>query len=288
MLQRAVQLAPRNATCHFDVGLAMARVGDFDAAVNAFDQAIELRPDYADAYNARGNVYWNVGKSQEAQADFDQALKLAPDMGKAYRNRAGLHQSLKNWDAALADYTKAADLPDASWRDFLQRGDVYLRKQQYDKARDDFLEAGRRDPQRLEPVQRLVTLLTTCPDASILDPEQAVAFAEAACQLVQWLDPGALELLAFSHAAAGNFDQAIHWQEQAIKIVPQGTPEEALAALRQRVEEYRAAKSQAKAKKLVPADPAENSPPNVPPATEGGSADGSGAESGTNVPPPEH
>jgi tetratricopeptide (TPR) repeat protein len=286
MLQRARQLAPKNATYHFDVGLAMAQVGDFDSAVKAFDQAIELRPDYADAYNARGNVYWNAGKSREAQTDFDQALKLVPDMGKAYRNRAGLYQSLKDWDSALADYTKAAELPGASWRDFLQRGDVYLQKQQYDKARDDFLEAGRRDPQRLEPVQRLVTLLTTCPDESIRDPEHAVVLAEAACHLVKWLDPGALELLAFSHAAAGSFDQAIHWQEQAIKIVPKDTPEEALAALRQRVEEYRTAKSQAEAKKVAPAEPAANAPPNAPPATDGGGADGNGAQSGTDLPPP--
>ena len=35
------------------------------------------------------------------------------------------------------------------------------------------------------------------------DPEQAVLVAEAACHLVKWLDPGALELLAFSHAGGG-------------------------------------------------------------------------------------
>jgi len=286
MLQRAVELAPTNAAYHFDVGLAWARVGDFEAAVNAFQQAIELRPNYADAYNARGNAYWNVGMSQEAKADFDQALKLAPDMGKAYRNRAGLYQSQEDWDGALADYRKASELPDASWRDFLQRGEVYQHKQQYDKARTDFLEAGRRAPQRLEPIQRLVTLLAACPEASMRDPEQAIAWAETACHLVKWLDPGALELLAFSHAAAGNFDQAIHWQEQAIKIVPKETPEEALAALRQRVEEYRTAKSQAEAKKTPPSNPVDaTSPPAESPTTSGSGVSGDGASAGADILP---
>jgi tetratricopeptide (TPR) repeat protein len=275
MLQRAVELAPTNATYHFDVGLAMAKIGDFDGAVNAFQQAIELRPDYADAYNARGNAYWNVQMLNEAKADFDQALKLAPGMGKAYRNRAGLYQSQQDWDSALADFTKAIGLPDASWRDYLQRGDVYLRKQQYDQARADFLEAGRRDPQRLEPVQRLVTLLAACPEESVRDPEQAIAWAEAACNLVKWQDPGALELLAFSHAAAGNFDQAIHWQEQAIKIVPKETPEEALDALKKRIEDYRTAKSQAEENKATPDNPDSPAPTTEPPKSGGGGAEGS-------------
>lgn len=293
MLQRAVELAPANATYHFDVGLALAKAGDFDGAVNAFQQAIELRPDYADAYNARGNAYWNVQMLNEAKADFDQALKLAPAMGKAYRNRAGLYLSQQDKDSALADFTKAIELPDASWRDYLQRGDVYLQQQKYELARADFLEAGRRDPQRLEPVQRLVTLFGACPDASVRDPEQAIAWAEAACQLVKWLDPGALELLAFSHAAAGNFDQAIHWQEQAIKIVPKDTPEEALARLRERVEEYRKAKNQAASQPAAPANPADSPTPTSeqPPAGTGkaeggGQAADPGAPAAAQLPPP--
>ena len=293
MLQRAVELAPTNATYHFDVGLAMATIGDFDGAVNAFQQAIELRPDFAHAYNARGNAYWKTGMVPEALADFAEALRLDPRMGKAFRNRAGLYQSQQDWDKALADYTKAIELPDASWRDYLQRGDVYRQKQQYDKALADLREAWRRSPQRREPVHELVALLSACPDPSLRDPEEAIICAEDACQRTKWLDPGALELLAFSHAAAGNFDRAIHWQEKAIMVAPKETPEAALAALRERVEEYRTAQSQAETGSAKPPQPPDPTvpPTSLPPSSSdraagGENASGEGDEPGAKLPPP--
>ena len=45
-------------------------------------------------------------------------------------------------------------------------------------------------------------------------------------------------MLAASYAAAGELDQAIRWQEQALQIVPPERPAQIQESLRKQVEQY--------------------------------------------------
>jgi tetratricopeptide (TPR) repeat protein len=111
-------------------------------------------------------------------------------------------------------------------------------------------------------------MFTSCPDESYRDPEQAILWSQAACQQSNWRNPRALVLLAASYAAAGDFDQAISWQEQALQIIPPEAPEQIKENLRKRAEQYKEAKS-----KLPPAPGAtqESQTPAAP--TEPGTSD---------------
>jgi len=123
------------------------------------------------------------------------------------------------------------------------RGDLHCQLAHYDKARADYIEGVRRAGQDLAPIVQLVGLLTHCPDASYRDPEQAIVLSQTACQRVNWRDFRALEMLAASHAAADDFDQAVRWQEQALQIVPPDTPAQIQESLRQQMEQYEEGKS---------------------------------------------
>ena len=80
------------AVAHNNRGDAYVAQGNFEAAINDYDQAISLNPDFARPFNNRGFAYLKKGESDRALKDFDQAIKLKPDYGRAFANRAEAYQ----------------------------------------------------------------------------------------------------------------------------------------------------------------------------------------------------
>lgn len=238
-LETAVALHPDSAAVHLELGLAQAKQGAFQEAIGSLSRAIERDRQLADAYNARGNVHWNLKQLDEAQADFDEAIRLDPNLAKAYRNRAGLALWSADPDQAIADYTQVIALDGRNSRDYVLRGDICYSLGQYEQARDDYARAIRLERRYLEPVERLVGLLTTCPDQSLRDVEQAISLAQAACRQNDWRDGRSLQLLAAAHAAAGDFAEAVRRQQEALDSAPEEISDELLKSMRSRLQEYR-------------------------------------------------
>ena len=62
----------------FNRGRAYDHKGDYDRAIQDYDQALRLRPDYAEALSGRGRARFNSGQFAAAQPDFARALQLNP------------------------------------------------------------------------------------------------------------------------------------------------------------------------------------------------------------------
>ena len=68
-------------------GLAYARNGQLDRAIEDLDQAIRLDPNLAEAFNNRGTAYGGKGLYVHAIEDLDQAIRLNPNYAMAFNNR---------------------------------------------------------------------------------------------------------------------------------------------------------------------------------------------------------
>ena len=73
---RATQAAPDIATDHFDRGQTYLELGEYEKAIQEYDEAIQLDPDYAHAYNNCGNAYRELGIKGKAYAAKMQACYL--------------------------------------------------------------------------------------------------------------------------------------------------------------------------------------------------------------------
>ena len=62
-------------------GVAKAGLGQHEAALADYDEALRLKPDMAAAYNNRGNAKKNLGRLNEAREDYQKALALAQESG---------------------------------------------------------------------------------------------------------------------------------------------------------------------------------------------------------------
>ena len=90
-----------------------------------------------------------------------------------------------------------------------------------DSAIQEFSGLIQTDPENALAHMTLARILGTCHEANFRDGKRALAEATRACELTRWQDPDCLDTLAAACAEVGDYEVAIKWQSQAIKLVRQ-------------------------------------------------------------------
>lgn len=219
----------------FERGLEANGRHDDDLAIAEFSEAIRLKPDDSVAHYNRANAYSDKGDYDKAIADYNEAIRLEPDYVAAYNDRANAYGYKSDWSRAIADKSEAIRLNPHFVEAYYTRGVFYDRKGDYDKAAADFNKAVRLKLDFVEAYNHLAWLLAVCPDANVRNGEKAVEYAKKACELSGWKDASMLGTLAAAYAEAGDFDNAVKWQNKCLESnPPNDTPEKA----RQRLSLY--------------------------------------------------
>jgi tetratricopeptide (TPR) repeat protein len=119
---QAIQLDPQNALAYNKRGDAYYRLGDYEQAQADSSQAILLNPEDANAYYDRGFALYELGKYKEAIADYTQTIKLNAQNAYAYYGRGLARTQVKDNKGALADFSKAIAIKPEYTEAYLQRG----------------------------------------------------------------------------------------------------------------------------------------------------------------------
>lgn len=89
--ESAVDLDPRHYRAYSDLGYALRKAGDYDAALAAYDRALGMVPNYAEAIEYRAEAYLGLGRLEDAKQAYLQLF--AGD-----RDRADtLMEAMKQW-----------------------------------------------------------------------------------------------------------------------------------------------------------------------------------------------
>ncbi|MFI5073143.1 MAG: tetratricopeptide repeat protein [Terriglobales bacterium] len=195
-------------------GWAYYRTGEYDKALQDFNQAIHLKPDYAYAFNNRGLVYYKLGNYDRAIEDFNQAVLLKPDFATAFDNRGLAYESKNDIERAFRDFDQAAKLRPDDAETFYLRGKAFADEGRHESAIKDYNRSLLLRPDDVDA-------LKARSDAYSLrnDEEHALRDINRAIEL-QPNDAGAIFTRSFIYAEMGDHRRAIQDEDKVLQLRP--------------------------------------------------------------------
>jgi tetratricopeptide (TPR) repeat protein len=158
--------------------------------------------------------------AQEAPAYFDRRVQADPKDTFALLMRGQGFYSKVEFDKAIKDFDDYIRLTPTDATGFRFRGNAWLVKMEYDKAIADFNEAIRLNPKVATAYanrgRTWDAKMATCPDEKVRNGKRAVELAKKA-QDANKEDAKTMDILAAAYACAGNFKEAVRWQERALE-----------------------------------------------------------------------
>lgn len=213
---KAIQLAPENATAYNNRGNALMDLGHPEEAIKDFDRAIALSPSYGAAYNNRGNAYAALHQYEQAFQSFRKAAELSPQSGVAFNGRGRTHAELARFHAAVRDLTRAISLDPKYAAAYRNRAEANFAIGNYAEAASDATQALDLEPDLPQP--KLV-LLRAEAYAAENKFREAIADFDKALEL----DPNLVEAYVERGVLFANnrrYDDAIGDYNRAIEIDP--------------------------------------------------------------------
>ncbi len=107
---QALAVDPNFAPAWYNRGSALGTLGQLEAAIASFDRALALNSQDIEALNAKGQVLYSLQQWPEAIACWDQVLSLQPNYYQAWYNRGSALELMEEKSEAIASYQKALDI----------------------------------------------------------------------------------------------------------------------------------------------------------------------------------
>ena len=221
--EAAIQLDPNFANPHFAdghfwLGLIYQTRGDNNRAIAEYTTAIRLNPGFAPSYNNRGEAYMALGQRDKALTDLNEAVRRKLRSLITYSARASVYEKLNMTDRALADYRVATTLAPSDAEERATRGLAFFELADYRSAAADFAQAKKELPRSDHVLNSSAWFKATCSDATFRNGAEALRDSKTACELTKWKDANKLDTYAAACAEVGNYEDALKYGTQAIRL----------------------------------------------------------------------
>ena len=134
-----VSSAPQRAEKVFLEGMQKMAPGSYSEAIKLFTRATEILPSMGAAYLQRGNAENVLGQTDAALADYDQAITLS-NLAAAYTARGGIYVGRGDKKRAEENFTRSIGVEPTSDA-YYQRGQIREAAGDHGNAIEDFTQA---------------------------------------------------------------------------------------------------------------------------------------------------
>jgi tetratricopeptide (TPR) repeat protein len=110
LLRRAVELNPTLVDGHFNLAVALARLGKIDAAIAAMEEVVRLQPKDFDAHLRLGGWLASQGRTAEALAHLERAAALDVNSQEVWLKLAQGYEAAGRARAAVGAYRRVLGL----------------------------------------------------------------------------------------------------------------------------------------------------------------------------------
>lgn len=149
-LKTAVELAPKDHLAHFHLGMLYYSTSRFSAAADKFGQTIKLQPAFANGYDGLGLASEELGNEEASIKAYRQAIELTEEQklrdGSPYLNLGKFLLTKNRFDESARLLQRAAQLNPNSAEAFFLLGKALSKSGQESEAVKTLLRSIQLDP----------------------------------------------------------------------------------------------------------------------------------------------
>ncbi len=241
LLRDTLAKNPAAWAAHNDLGVILAKRGNFADAITHFSTSLQFNPDNVDAHLNLAHALALQGKFGEAETHLLAALKIKPDDPELHKEFARILETQgENQKAIQHLQTALIFSPEIETREEL--ASLLYRTGDSRQSASQFRQVLALKPDQLEALNNLAWLLATCPDGTVRNGVEAVQEAEHACRLTAFKQARETGILAAAYAETGRFQEAIATGELSVRLASAAGDSQSATANRQLLMFYRAGK----------------------------------------------
>lgn len=109
-LEQAIRINAKSADAHYLLGLVTEMLGDGEAAIQHFSEAVNCKPDFGLAWLDLCRAQFHAGQIEAAKSAAERSLAIDPQSAGAHHYLGNIHMREKAHELAVTCYNKALSL----------------------------------------------------------------------------------------------------------------------------------------------------------------------------------
>lgn len=155
-----VKIEPTFAEAHFNLGVALVKLGKAEEAIPNFEKSVELNPYFIKAYYGLGNSLVQTDRVEDGIKQYKRGLELNPDDPDLRHNLGMAYNAQGDQEKAIEELKKTIDIEPSYSFSYIALAGIYTAMGESEKAEEikkqwsDYTESFKQPPEEAaeEPV----------------------------------------------------------------------------------------------------------------------------------------
>ena len=156
--QQALKINPNYFFGLSNLGNVYGKQKKYNEAIPYFQKALKIKPDYSPAHYNIARAFHLIGKKKEAAESYRKAIQFNPYFEQAFYNLAYLSMELSGFDEAIENFNKFLKMRPRHSKAHFGLGNALMMKGQLDLAMQEYRTSGALDPSFALPYMNMANI----------------------------------------------------------------------------------------------------------------------------------